>query len=149
MDAGREHDVLVARKVLGLTVYQADYTGHTVLLGPINPKYELYISTDYGWAELPEYSTDIAAAFQVVEAMRAKWACGDEMCNFWTFKDLGTSHSGETGWRVEVEFYPDHDGPAVEHEAVSQSLPHAICLAALDVLEGEWTDGADPYWGAA
>ena len=70
MEAGQELDVLVAQEVLCITVYQATYAGYEVLIGKINPQYELYISTDHGWSELPAYSTDIGAAWQVAEYLQ-------------------------------------------------------------------------------
>jgi len=48
MKAGRELDALIARKVIGVTVYQATAIGYDVLIGDIDPKYELYTSTDHG-----------------------------------------------------------------------------------------------------
>lgn len=147
MDAGRELNVLVAEKIVGLVdakigeITNTDEVRYVLDKGDVLRGEAFYLRHR---DELPRYdrmwhkwcpSEDLVAAFQVVEHMRAKWARGDETCNFWTFKDLGTGHSGETGWRAEIEFYPDHDGPAVEAEAVAPTLPLAICLAAL-MFEG-------------
>lgn len=67
----------------------------------------------------PKYSTDIAAAFKVIEFLRAQ--------KHQTFMD------NETGkWAVEM--YPLGEFPAAEVRG-AESLPLAICQAALKLKE--------------
>ena len=132
MDAGRELDALVAKKVMRYTTRLSKtrvYNSETHRFEP-DPRIVWVTPEGLGAGRQPPcYSTDIAAAWQVVEKMRQRWDMGDSTSDFWTIKDCGL-----TGWRVEVEFFPDHDAPTVVHEVVSLSLPHAICLAALKAV---------------
>lgn len=60
MPAGRELDALIAEKVMGLKV---DYEFDEVL----EPRVPFLVDKYDEWGYLPNYSTDIAAAWQVVE----------------------------------------------------------------------------------
>lgn len=104
MSAGRELDALVAEKVKG--------GGHRPGGAAVCPS-------------VPPYSTDIAAAWQVVERFR------------------------RAGWRAEVRTGPDGyhecsleppDTDPMDHAyhigALGDSVPHAICLAALKAVWG-------------
>jgi hypothetical protein len=79
-----------------------------------------------GWSP----STDIAAAMEVVERLRDHWDRGDDTCDSLTIKDCGVS-----GWRVEIEFIPDHDAPVVVYAVTTETLPHALCMAALEYFQ--------------
>lgn len=96
-------------------------------------KYEAWASgeEDGEWL-LPPYSTDISAAFLVIEKMRAAWNEGDETDHFWTFRDCGPYvQEGQGGWSVEIEIATDHDGMGTLQKAVAETLPAAICWCAL------------------
>lgn len=123
MNVGRALDELIAERVLKLDVryrpaepfVQADGT--------------TAIAPEVRWLpgrSLPAYSRDIESAMEVVTALRQRWARGDDTNEFLTIKDCGPF-----GWRVEIEFVPDHDAPVVTHSATADTLPHAICLVAL------------------
>jgi hypothetical protein len=60
MPAGREMDALIAEKVLNLMV---DYEFEEPFVPALRDKYD-------EWGYLPNYSADIAAAWEVVEKMR-------------------------------------------------------------------------------
>lgn len=62
MPAGRKMDALVAEKVMGLKV---DYEFNEIL----EPRVPFLVDKYDEWGYLPNYSTDIAAALQVVEKM--------------------------------------------------------------------------------
>jgi hypothetical protein len=106
-------DAIVAEKVMGISV-----TGRWLS--------RLYYDPGGGVRRaLPRYSTDFAAAFEVVEKMgeRGFW------CRMTTpFYPGAPYHAGftpheTTGWNGR----PDHEGSA-------PTLAHAICLAALRAL---------------
>ena len=100
MSPGRELDALVAEKVMGgrrMRTTDARY-------------YWNGLNTN---GELPAYSTDIAAAWTVVERL------GDK------FNFIGKCADG---WNA-VLFY---DGNS--HGEIAPSAPHAICLAALKAV---------------
>ncbi len=115
MKAGRELDALVAEKVMGIELTITSQ-GHpyfrdgTLLRVPI-----------------AHYSTDIAAAWQVVEKMRdlGYWC---QMRNEFEAHDgpdcwAGFTPHSTTGWNGR----PDHWTQA-------ETLPLAICLAALKAV---------------
>lgn len=74
----------------------------------------------------PDYCGNISDAFTVVEKLRVEWfEANPDETYFWKFTDCC-----EHGWRVDIEF-GHHDGDAEIADAVNESLPKAICLAAL------------------
>jgi len=68
----------------------------------------------------PRYPTDIAAAMEVVEKMRERFAVDIE------------SRDSPKGWTVT--FWADGD---IQGESRREELPDAICLAALEAIEAE------------
>ena len=122
MKPGRELDALVAEKVMGQTVRLADD------MGVDHDEGDFFVnkpdSKEPRWGHmlgLPHYSTDIAAAWAVVEKMQGLG---------WTFQvdDVGFNDSTEGKWRVVLtEETKGHD----YHPADGDTAPHAICLAAL------------------
>ena len=116
MKPGRELDALVAEKVMGLVRCTAIAPDHILPCHahPANP--------DKG-AETPLYSTDIAAAWEVVEKIKNR-----NINLLW--------HEENQYWYccVHNEIFE------VDQEATSESAPHAICLAALKAV-GEKVDG--------
>lgn len=85
------------------------------------------------WRMKPKpYSTDITAAWEVAEHLRAEWLQLDahETC-FWQFIDCASS-----GWRVDI-CWGHHDGDQELHSVSDASLPRAICKAALLWAEEE------------
>lgn len=139
-EAGRETDALVAEQVMGLRVsawsihlvdspadlaekewrpglFPPDDFPTEVLMADMDgdcPRREML--TEDGWAGIPRYSTDIAAAWEVVEKLRhldpilstdrCEWECG-----------FG---EGPTG-----------------HSAYAPTAPLAICRAALRTTQGD------------
>lgn len=102
MKSGRELDALVAEKVMGFEI--ANYTGERHKGVPVIRVNDLSKAV---LAAKP-YSTDISAAFEVVEKMNHV---------------VLTGGSGE--W--EAQMWSDNE----EFSARSNTAPHAICLAAL------------------
>ncbi|MFB3894300.1 MAG: hypothetical protein ACE15C_20030 [Phycisphaerae bacterium] len=79
---------------------------------------------DY-WEEVPHFSEDIAAAFQVVEFVRARGYCYE-------------IDSHEMGWSVRVCRLNDETRNQEEAaDEFAATLPEAICRAAVAVMEAE------------
>jgi len=106
MKAGRELDALVAEKVMGMLKYiQGDIT--------------IFENEEYLWRdwEVPYFSDDIAAAWQVVEKMREKYVINIEIDCENTWVELWRDSTDEPYKQVADEY--------------GDTAPLAICLAAL------------------
>jgi hypothetical protein len=124
-DAGRALDALVAEKVMGWTALHRRDGGSAEYLGTVPDNSFVGASTAKRIPGktycVPEYSTDIAAAWLVVERMRAD------------------------GWWPEVKYLVDWDNaakwyaachrPPHQWSATAATAPLAICRAALAALE--------------
>jgi len=133
MKPGRELDMLVAEKVMGCKVLRATDEGLSQREYERRRRWEnarcgcagsMHNDSDdegcYEW--LKEYSTDIAAAFEVVEKINSsknKWLLNSLRCDpndgKWQFGDI------------------DRDG-SIWPDDKYDSAPHAICLAALKAV---------------
>ena len=104
MKPGRELDKLIAEKLLGWRKRPdgeyVDAAGHI-------------LPADF----IPRYSTEISAAWEVVE--ETKLLLGNYL----------TMHRGRNGdeWIV----FPDGGGAAITIDYTCNTAPHAICIAAL------------------
>lgn len=115
LPAGRELDRLVAEKVMGCRVkrHRSRSSGRwlydLVVPGGVN---EIdFVEPDAPWKACPRYSTDIAAAWQVVETLKG-------------------SGGGINIWIVNR--FAEVSAVTPELQKVrTHSAPHAICLAAL------------------
>lgn len=129
MEAGRELDALVAEKVMGLRVLFAarawsedDWLGSDIpteenVMAIVNERPE---NPDQKWRGpshliIPHYSTDIAAAWQVVKQMRSRG-----------FSIVLSDHNAG----IEVVWIAT--GQVINVSAETDEL--AICLAALEVV---------------
>jgi hypothetical protein len=111
---GRDLDALVAEKVMGFVVNRRD-GGPWHLVG----EHPFQARGRCCGGGLPPYSTDIGAAWEVVEKI---WDGGRGMS--WRVVD-------DVPPTVCAEFWEgDH-----EYEGIGQSAPHAICLAALAAVK--------------
>jgi hypothetical protein len=108
MQAGRELDALIAEKVMGYVPPRPGTVGYDMKDLPRN--------------RVPHYSTDIAAAWQVVEKLnllsKMKDGClyFDPSLNKWVISE----------WSGGREF--------AEGSVEADTAPHAICLAALKAI---------------
>ena len=119
MEAGRGLDVLIAEKVMeeevALRCWGAEYRSPIPMhasRGMLPPKRR--------WRNLPKYSTDISAAWEVVEKM---WQLG-----WWAT----VQHQCVDGtW--ECDFYKGNDRMKGKdwYSSLASSAPLAICSAAL------------------
>lgn len=110
MKPGRELDALIAEKVMGLKLKREDCNSYWIDSDGEEPAYPT------------EFSTDIAAAWEVVEKvnlfvfpLRGLWVSGssDDEQYFCDFGDIAT---------IDGSYY---------NAARATTAPHAICLAAL------------------
>lgn len=114
MEAGRDMDALIAERVMGYTVTRVNGEPYTEWHGH---KAEPY--------HLGAYSTDIAAAWQVVEKMRE----GFKFCCLDLHSDLHYSYTFSlTHYRAEDMHEQEHNPDFVAH---APTAPLAICRAAL------------------
>lgn len=127
MSPGPELDLLIAEKVMGWTWVTEDAEEPQYLPWLISPKVGTafrgvwYPKTGVA-SGLPAYSTEISAAWQVVEKL-------DALGFYVTVDRLG--HDPRF-WRAETHTWDADEGGRVGdnwHDA--ETAPHAICLAAL------------------
>lgn len=119
----RELDALVAEHVMGLRPFLEESIAKAlrVTAKTIQQRTMLELMTSM---EVPEYSTDIAAAWAVVEKLREDYD-----------RVFITAHGlGDTEVLVEVELDHNKGGvPADYWEATAPTMPEAVCLAALEL----------------
>lgn len=116
MKPGRELDALISSRVMGDNRAQAeDASGYLFIHD------QPLIVTDRGLSVMSHYSTDIAAAWLVVEKIKEEYSL-----------TLSYEDDREGKW----ECYLENEDLEVSHiSARSDSPAHAICLAALKILE--------------
>ena len=134
--AGRELDARVAERVLGYEWRRGTRRGEPPIKWLLSPEQREYftfgndapqgdehVAGDYD-RHVPRLSTDIAAAFLVVEKMRA---------DGWRFS---LDDSGSDGQTWEAWFCRDWSGEswAVAVYEERATMEHAICLAALQAV---------------
>jgi hypothetical protein len=123
MEAGRELDALIAEKVMGLKLYRHEYYGLSGKLEPdgpfLNPQGLESVNR-----EIPNYSKDIAAAWEVVKKI-----VHPEVVSSFVF-DLRVEN-----WPRKFKAKFSNGGGA--YSAIEDSAPLAICLAALKAVENE------------
>ena len=120
MEAGRELDAMVGAKVFEIDKWCPDGEGEFDLIctcecGP--PR------TWHARQPLPHFSTDIAAAWEVVERLYDEhWIVG-----------IGSLAENPRGWRCELcNMWPDDfERAPTDIEANGDTAPLAICRAAL------------------
>jgi hypothetical protein len=137
MNAGRELDALVAEKVMGWIWMRDPACGEGVYLrspatvGMLRPEYLAANRVDGYEGEIPRsvphYSTDIAAAWVIVEHLRKQGKAlvvavtQSEVC----VDNYNIDGIPLAGWTWE--------SPTCH--ASAETAPHAICLAALKALD--------------
>ena len=116
MKPGRELDALIAEKVFGIYVHD---------LGQMFRFVDDYKKGDIATAEscpVPAYSTDIAAAWEVVEKLGA--------ASFHLQK-----HPSAEGWEASFGIGFSGDERFAYFRAIAPTAPHAICLVALKISQ--------------
>lgn len=132
MNPSRELDALIAEKVMGCKVKPGEID---IKCGCEITKHNDY---DYeGAAHTPNFSTDIGAAWQVVEKLNQRdpsISTGEFELKFWGDKwDAKCSDS--------IRVYDDESGipsyKVKEFVGTADTAPHAVCLAALKVIDSK------------
>lgn len=114
MTPGRELDALISEKIF---VVRADYRTEYTFDGKTEIRhYSIPTPGDWAFTMLPHYSTDIKAAWEVVEKLGYGWNI-------------------DKGNDTEHEFVVYFSNPEGQWKAVGDTAPHAICLAALKAIE--------------
>lgn len=117
---GRELDSLIAEKVFGRSVvtYRNGDIWRVMLNTILNDGWK-YIDIGTGILKnIPPYSTNIAAAWEVVEKLRSERMM------------VSIVSDEDGGWNVEMWDYNNRQSK----EVFSETAPHAICLAALKAV---------------
>ena len=142
LEAGRELDALIAEKVFGFEVIEVQEVNPLLaglrrgLKGRKLNKTEMWECLETykklkNGKYLPHYSTDIAAAWQVVEKLRADCV----------FANIGPDPSEGGGYNCQFHWAEGHDEFDIRLEdAAAPTAPLAICRAALKVVKGQATD---------
>ena len=138
MNAGRELDALVAEKVMDWEVDGAVVGIPQVKVhfpGFDTPSHWPPPMTDQGHRHCHRFSTDIAAAWEVVEKLISLGAAVS-LFSHEVLPGYAGTVLGDVLWSVEV--VPDGNKPRPITTSSSEAVtaPHAICLAALATLKG-------------
>jgi hypothetical protein len=131
---GRELDALIAEKVMGWRLLKQMVIPPKAIAGlPSGIKDDGKVE----YKDIPPYSTDIAAAWTVVEKIKKlKVVRKDALGNDITL-DFHISCDGDR-WLAEWHFcssYAEGSDDISEHSVFEDTPPHAICLAALKAVE--------------
>lgn len=124
MEAGRELDALVAEKVMGYEVFRSDHAEYVQGRDWADPGEPLYYpdGIERQAATVPEYSTDIAAAWPIAQKLGLALVPQSDGDGFrWLATDV---HAVNYSNVITVE-------PKDGTEYSADTAPHAICLAAL------------------
>lgn len=116
MNSGRELDALVAEKVMGLSYDR-----------PQAEKYGMYYTDTLSQVEVKCYSTDIAAAWEVVETMQARGITLSLEKRNYPSGPNSTWDAVFTGIMGKIR----DQGEFSHFRSEAPSAPEAICLAAL------------------
>lgn len=133
---GRELDALVAEKVMECKLidqepYKLAYGISTPATKACGCNPVKHNGEEFYLMGIKNYSTDITAAWEVVERFHSR--CNDRAIEITMYSGqnaLGKTWANNKGYKVE--FIDGLDGPP--HVTHSNSLPHAICLAALKAV---------------
>lgn len=131
MAPGRELDALVAEKVMGWQWANEGVRGQYRLHPPDSTSPTGAYPVDVGPGEEWSPSTDIAAAWEVVEKLRAMNSTLELYSPGALVNDEMGIHAVE--WQATFKSWEEPwgpHGPSVE----AQTAPHAICLAALKAV---------------
>lgn len=123
MKPGRELDALIAQKVMGWEVKHSDELKlPSETYGPWPGRWAYRIPPSTGWScMIPDFSTDIKAAWIVVERLHS------EGVQF----EIGNRRVFEPD---ELPFWAAF-GKSNRHVTDGETAPHAICMAALGFVE--------------
>jgi hypothetical protein len=134
---GRELDTLVAEKVMGIEVVYDAFGGPCVpgTDSVSDPRGDYGLGPITTGDSIPDYSTDISAAWEVVESMAAK-TFEVTVEGGGPYGDRPDLQNGE-GWYASF-YLGDSNAPwksgTINAQAWASTAPHALCLAALKAV---------------
>lgn len=115
IEPGPRLDALIAEKVFGCSPFIGPSEKYECGCKPMNPSHETMIGS---WSRIPEYSTDIKAAWEIISNPP-----GYGLCEFY----LSACRHHKYAWHCSINF-------GSGEEEYGYSAPHAICLAALKAV---------------
>lgn len=120
----RELDALIAEEVMGWRIFPDGPNGEMHTIDANQCECHEY--------DIPHYSTDIAAAWEVVEKLKTIG-----LRDFNIELSSGSEHLNE--WEVSIYWLDDEQrhGPFYFSSDSTNSAPYVICLAALKAVEGK------------
>ena len=129
MNAGRELDALVAEKLFGWEgIERVECSRCGIGEGAdLHGYYE-----DSSVLCIPKYSTDIAAAWEVLDHVYKTSGFQEISILRFSESDGWEVRLGKPGSRTRIEAHVS--GSMLNHENVAQAAPLAICLAALKAV---------------
>lgn len=136
LPTGRALDALIAEKVFGAMLHEGQHEDYMTLPGerPVSDQ-----------RRVPDYSTDIASAWEVVEKLQG---FDKRRAEPWWSVAVFYGQPGQVGCRVyscppgysifdagNVDAWEARQEPRIIAHVVADTAPLAICRAALDALE--------------
>lgn len=137
----RDIDKLISKKVMGWQeIRESGFTGFDFV--GLDPKHK---PTD--WYLIPHYSTNLEAAWQVVEKLREQFECTIDIQI--TSRRIDKVWTGERWERKRYSVTVSggnlgYDSPSCSFAIKDNSPCEAICLAALKCVEVEVEADSDP-----
>lgn len=130
LKAGRELDALVAEKVMGWEVCNSERGAP--------PRKTWDKNTIAMSCPIPHYSTDIAAAWEVLCKFKRNnpWECGDILLVWGNYGEDGAPKAphGQICYPQKLAWLCRIENEKGEYVGIAESAPLAICLAALKAV---------------
>jgi hypothetical protein len=129
LEANQVTDALIATKVMGLQIFQPHESNAATRL--IEKGKTMGGYAHYGF---PSYTTDIAAAWEVVEKMKS---LGWSITILWDNNNENPGEPHNYIWLVELNYYTDNVSDFKNFYNEDLFAPIAICRAALLAVEAK------------
>lgn len=129
MKPGRELDLLIAEKVMNL-----DPKSYYMDFDSLSVQEQNVISRGQGWFPMPlkEYSTNLIDAMDIVDRLtQDQWIAISLICRP---KKADAGNAWVEGAKFCVEITHGGQGAYPGPRVYSQTLPHAICIAVLELV---------------
>lgn len=127
MKPSRELDAIIAEKIMGWGPIDIDLNGNPVGINPLYPnKYKCHI--------IPKYSTSIAAAWEIIEKLKTM-VLSIEVSIYTKPRTSQITSIEETCQCNIFEFKKEFEWWTPQFGVIGTTPAHAICLAALRVIE--------------
>lgn len=135
MNPGRELDALIAEKVMGWKPFDGEPPG--AWIDEQSKAWAKSVCIKESYDRIPPYSTDIAAAWEIVRHLSAEWKLYLKS-DFTKPREWVQGCTFSCNQLAKVTLLHFKNGMTVEAESniglVLESVPHAVCLAALKTV---------------